>query len=327
MTEQSNIVILDGYTVNPGDNPWDSLKALGRCSVYDRTADELTLERAKSADILLVSKVRLDEAVLEALPNLKYISMLATGYNNVDVAAAGKRGIPVSNVPAYSSESVVQATFALLLELAMHAGLHDTSVKAGEWVACPDFAYWKTPLLELSGLTLGIVGYGAIGRGVARVAAAFGMKVIAYAPRIPQDTGSVPVRFVELEELFASADVVSLHCPQTPDNGGFVNARLLGMMKSSALFLNLARGGLVNEADLAQALHDGRIAGAGLDVVAREPMVADNPLLHAPNCVFTPHIAWASLAARKRLMAIVTANVAAFLAGAPINVVNRQILK
>lgn len=327
MTEQSTIVILDGYTVNPGDNPWDSLKALGRCSVYDRTADELTLERAKSADILLVSKVRLDEAVLEALPNLKYISMLATGYNNVDVAAAGKRGIPVSNVPAYSSESVVQATFALLLELAMHAGLHDTSVKAGEWVACPDFAYWKTPLLELSGLTLGIVGYGAIGRGVARVAAAFGMQVIAYAPRIPQDAGSVPVRFVELEELFATADVVSLHCPQTPDNGGFVNARLLGMMKSSALFLNLARGGLVNEADLAQALHDGRIAGAGLDVVAREPMVSDNPLLHAPNCIFTPHIAWASLAARKRLMAIVTANVAAFLAGAPINVVNRQFLK
>ena len=327
MAEQPRIVILDGYTVNPGDNPWDALDRLGACTIHDRTPPELVLERAKNADILLVSKVRLDEAVLDTLPNLTYISMLATGYNNVDVAAAGRRGILVSNVPAYSSESVVQATFALLLELAMHAGLHDASVKAGDWVACPDFAYWKTPLLELSGLTMGIVGYGAIGRGVARVAAAFGMNVIAHAPRIPQDAGGVPVRFVGLDELFASADVVSLHCPQTPDNGGFVNARLLGVMKPGALFLNLARGGLVNEADLAQALRDGRIAGAGLDVVAHEPMLADNPLLHAPNCIFTPHIAWATLAARKRLTATVAANVAAYLDGAPINVVNRLYLK
>lgn len=327
MTEKSNIVILDGYTVNPGDNPWDSLQALGACTIYDRTPADLTLERARNADVILVSKVRLDEAALEALPNLKFISMLATGYNNVDVAAAGRRGIPVSNIPAYSTESVVQATFALLLELAMHAGLHDASVKAGDWVACPDFAYWKTPLLELNGLTLGIVGYGAIGRAVARVGAAFGMKIIAHAPRIPQDAGSVPVRFVALDELFATADVVSLHCPQTPENGGFVNARILGLMKPGALLLNLARGGLVNEADLAQALRDGRIAGAGLDVVAHEPMLADNPLLQAPNCIFTPHIAWASLAARKRLTAIAAANVAAYLDGAPVNVVNGQFLK
>jgi glycerate dehydrogenase len=327
MMEKTDIVILDGYTINPGDNPWDSLKALGNCTIYDRTPSEHKLERARDAEIILLSKVKLDESTLEALPNLKYISMLATGYNNVDVAAAGRLGIPVSNVPAYSTESVAQATFALLLELAMHAGLHDASVKAGEWISCPDHSYWKTPLVELDGLTLGIVGYGTIGRAVARIGTAFGMKILAYAPRIPQDSGSVPVSFVPLEELFASSDVVSLNCPQTPENGGFVNARLLGLMKQSAFLLNLARGGLVNEADLALALRSGRIAGAGLDVVAHEPMLADNPLLSAPNCLFTPHIAWASLAARRRLTAVVTANVAAFLAGTPINVVNGQFMK
>ncbi|MDD2734961.1 MAG: D-2-hydroxyacid dehydrogenase [Desulfuromonadaceae bacterium] len=327
MTEHTNIVILDGYTINPGDNPWDSVKALGNCAIYDRTVPELKLERARDAEIILISKVNLDEAVLDALPKLKYISLLATGYNNVDVAAAGRRGIPVSNIPAYSTESVAQTTFALLLELAQQVGLHDASVKAGDWVSCPDHCYWKTPLLELDGLTLGIVGYGTIGKAVARIGAAFGMKIIAYAPRIPQDVGPVHVRFVPLEELFATADVVSLNCPQTQENSGFVNARLLGLMKPGAFLLNLARGGLVNEGDLAQALHSGQLAGAGLDVVAHEPMLADNPLLKAPNCVFTPHIAWASLAARKRLMAIVTANVASFIAGSPVNVVNRQFLK
>ncbi|HIJ89079.1 MAG TPA: D-2-hydroxyacid dehydrogenase [Desulfuromonadales bacterium] len=327
MTKNSNIVILDGYTINPGDNPWDPVEVLGNCTIYDRTPPERKLERAGAAEIILLSKVKLDEAALDALPKLKYISMLATGYNNVDVAAAGRRGIPVSNIPAYSTESVVQTTFALLLELAQHVGLHDASVKAGEWISCPDHCYWKTPLLELDGLTLGIIGYGTIGQAVARVGAAFGMKIIAYAPRIPQDAGSVPVRFMPLEELFATADAISLNCPQTPENGGFVNARLLGLMKSSAFLLNLARGGLVNEADLAVALHSGQLAGAGLDVVAHEPMAADNPLLKAPNCIFTPHIAWASLAARKRLMVIVAANIAAYLAGTPINVVNQQFLK
>lgn len=327
MSGKTNIVILDGYTINPGDNPWDPVTALGDCSIFDRTPADLKFERARDAEIVLLSKVKLDEAALSALPKLKYISMLATGYNNVDVAAAGRLGITVSNVPAYSTESVVQTTFALLLELAMHVGLHDASVKAGEWVSCPDHAYWKTPLLELDGLTLGIVGYGTIGQAVARVGAAFGMKIIAYAPRIPQNAGSTPVEFVTLDELFASADAISLNCPQTPDNGGFVNARLLALMKPSAYLLNLARGGLVNEADLAEALRSGQLAGAGLDVVAHEPMLADNPLLHAPNCIFTPHIAWASLAARKRLTAIVAANVASYLAGKPINVVNGQFLK
>lgn len=327
MTKQPEIVILDGYTINPGDNPWSPVAALGSCKIYDRTPPELKLERARGAEIILTSKCKLDAATLEALPNLAYISMLATGYNNVDVAAAGKLGIPVSNVPAYSTESVAQTAFALLLELATAVGIHDASVKAGEWIRCPDHAYWKTSILELDGLTLGIVGYGTIGRAVARVGAAFGMKVIAYSPRIPQAPGPIPVRFVPLEELFASSDVISLNCPQTADNEGFVNSALLAVMKRSSLLINVARGGLVNETDLADALRKGTIAGAGLDVVAHEPMRADNPLLTAPNCIFTPHIAWASLAARRRLMNIVAANVSAFLSGSPINLVNAQFLK
>jgi len=326
MTTTPNIVILDGYTINPGDNPWSQVEALGNCVIYDRTPPELKLERARDADIILTSKCKLDASLLEALPNLKYVSMLATGYNNVDVAAAGKRGIPVSNVPAYSTESVVQTTFALLLELATAVGIHDAAVKAGEWVRCPDHAFWKTSIVELDGLTLGIVGYGTIGRAVARVGAAFGMRIVAYAPRIPQESGPTPVRFVALEELFASADVVTLNCPQTAENEGFVNSGLLAVMKPSAFLINVARGGLVNEADLAGALRAGVIAGAGLDVVAHEPMLADNPLLTAPNCIFTPHIAWASLAARRRLMAIVAANVASYLSGAPVNLVNAPYL-
>ncbi len=316
------IVILDGYTINPGDNPWTPVEALGDCTVYDRTPAELVLERAQDAEILLISKVKLTEAVIASLPNLRYISLLATGYNNVDVAAASKRGIPVSNVPAYSTESVVQTAFALLLELTTQVGLHDAAVKAGEWVRCPDHAFWKSSILELDGLTMGIVGYGTIGRALARVAAAFGMQIIAHAPRIPADPGPVAVRFVPLDELFSTADVVSLNCPQTPENTGFVNSRILSLMKPSAFFLNVARGGLVNEADLADALNRGVIAGAGLDVVAHEPMLADNPLLPAANCIFTPHIAWASLAARKRLMTIVAGNITAFLGGAAVNVVN-----
>ncbi len=316
------IVILDGYTINPGDNPWTPVAAQGECTIYERTPPELVLERAKGAEIILTSKAGLSAAILPQLPGLRYISLLATGYNNVDVAAAARMGIPVSNVPAYSTESVAQTAFALLLELATRVGLHDAAVKSGEWVRCPDHAFWKTSIVELDGLTMGIVGYGTIGRAVARIAHAFGMQVIAHAPRIPADPGATPVRFVSLEELFALADVVSLNCPQTPENSGFVNARLLASMKPGAFLLNVARGGLVNEADLAAALNNGTIAGAGLDVVAHEPMLADNPLLAATNCIFTPHLAWASLAARKRLMGIVAANIAAFLAGKPVNVVN-----
>lgn len=326
MENRANIVILDGYTINPGDNPWSPLESLGNCTIYDRTPPALKLDRARDAEIILLSKVKLDAETLSALPKLKYISLLATGYNNVDVAAAGALGIPVSNVPAYSTESVAQTTFVLLLELAVNVAAHDAAVKAGEWIRCPDHSFCKTPIVELDGLTIGIVGYGVIGKAVARIAAAFGMRVIAYAPRILLDSGPVPVTFVPLEELFATADVVTLNCPQTEENTGFVNTGLLGVMKSSAFLINVARGGLINEGDLAHALRLGQIAGAALDVVAYEPMIAENPLLSAPNCIFTPHIAWASLAARRRLMGIVAANVTSFLGGSPLNVVNSQFL-
>lgn len=322
MPEDPSIVILDGYTINPGDNPWDAVTALGRCSIYDRTPAELVLKRAAGAEVILTSKVKLTAAVLQQLPDLRFISLLATGYNNVDVEAAGRLGITVSNVPAYSTDSVAQTTFALLLELTTHAGLHDQAVKQGEWVRSPDHSFWKRPIVELAGLTLGIVGFGAIGRAVARIGNAFGMQVVAYTPRPPVAPEFPLVRFVSLDELFSQADVVSLNCPQTADNSGFVNATLLERMKRSAFLINVARGGLVNESDLAAALRDGVIAGAGLDVVAVEPMLPENPLLQAPNCIFTPHIAWASLAARQRLTAIVAANLAGYLQGKPINVVN-----
>lgn len=321
-----HIVILDGYTINPGDNPWDPVMARGELTVYDRTPPELLLERAALADIILTSKCRLNDDVLAALPNLKYVSLLATGYNNVDVAAAGARGIPVANIPAYSTESVAQAIFALLLELTNGSGLHDRAVKSGEWCAAPDFSFCKQPLVELHGLTLGIIGYGAIGRAVGRIGSAFGMRIIAHTPRIPAEPGPTPVEFVSLDELLTTADVVSLNCPQTTDNTGFINKSTLGRMKPTAFLINAARGGLVHEADLAAALQDGIIAGAGLDVVAVEPMLPGNPLLAAPNCIITPHIAWASLAARKRLMNILAHNISSYISGTPVNVVNRPYL-
>lgn len=327
MSNALKIVILDGYAINPGDNPWDEVSVLGDCTVYDRTPPDLVLERATGAQVILLSKVKITSDLLGKLPDLRFISMLATGYNNVDVEAAGRKGVAVSNVPAYSTDSVVQTAFALILELATHVGLHDQAVKAGEWIRSPDPSFWKCPIIELAGLTIGIVGFGTIGRAIARVALAFGMHVIAYAPRPPEASLFPEVRFVTVEELFSQSDIVSLNCPQTAENGGFVNRNLLSSMKRTAMLINVARGGLVNEVDLASALCEGVIAGAGLDVVAHEPMLPDNPLLLAPNCVFTPHIAWASLAARKRLTRIVAANIAAYMNGAPINVVNSRWLK
>jgi glycerate dehydrogenase len=323
------IIVLDGYTVNPGDNPWDALAALGDLTVYDRTPPELLLERAGGADILLVNKTGLDDAVLTALPRLRFIAVLATGYNVVDLAAAGRSGIPVSNVPEYSSLAVAQHTIALLLELTNRVGLYDGAVKDGEWSASMDFSFCRAPLTELAGKTMGIVGFGRIGRAVGRIAAALGMEVIVHTPHPPQGADIPPgvLRFVGLEELFAIADVVSLHCPLTSVNTGFVDAALLGRMRPSAMLLNTARGALINEQDLAEALNNGKLAGAALDVVSREPIPADNPLLMARNCLITPHIAWAALAARQRLMAQSAANVAAFLAGRPQNVVNASFLE
>jgi glycerate dehydrogenase len=314
------IVVLDGHTANPGDLDWRELAALGECTVHARTPRELTVARAADAPLVLTNKVVLDAAVLAALPALRYVGVLATGYNVVDLPAADARGIVVTNIPAYSTASVVQLTFGLLLELTLGVGHHARAVHEGRWAASPDFAFYDWPLVELDGLTLGIVGFGRIGQAVARVAQALGMSVQAHvrSPR-PAPDG---VRFVDLDTLFATSDVVSCHCPLTPETAGLVNAERLARMKPSAYLLNTSRGPVVNESDLAAALNAGRLAGAGVDVLSTEPPAADNPLLTARNCVITPHVAWATQAARRRLMAIAAANVRAFLAGVPTNVVN-----
>lgn len=316
------IVVLDGHTLNPGDLSWAELEALGECAVYDRSTPAEVVPRAQEAGIALTNKTVLTREQIDALPKLRYIGVLATGYNVVDVAAARARGIPVCNVPTYGTRSVAQHAFALLLELAHRTGHHAQTVRDGRWTRSVDFCYWDYPLLELEGMTMGIVGFGRIGRAVAEVAGAFGMKVLA------SDTccapGSVPpyVQFVDLDRLFAESDVVSLHCPLTPQTNRLVNRERLARMKPTAFLLNTSRGPLVDEAALAGALNEGRLAGAGLDVLAVEPPTAGHPLFSAKNCFITPHIAWATRSARSRLMQTAVANVRAFLAGKPQNVVN-----
>ncbi len=306
--------------MNPGDLSWAELKALGRCEVYDRTPPAQLLPRAAGAEILLTNKTLLAGADLPKLPRLKYIGVLATGTNVVDLAAARARGIPVTNVPTYGTKSVAQMTFALLLELAHHVGHHAQTVREGRWTRNTDFCYWDFPLIELEGLTLGIVGFGRIGRAVADLAAAFGLKVLACDPA----AGAAPpfVCLVEPDTLFRQSDIVSLHCPLTPQTANLVNARRLALMKPTALLLNTSRGPLVDEPALAEALNSGRLAGAALDVLAVEPPPAGNPLFTARNCIITPHLAWATRAARARLMQIAVENVRAFLQGKPQNVVN-----
>ncbi|UCF31084.1 MAG: D-2-hydroxyacid dehydrogenase [bacterium] len=315
------IVVLDGYTLNPGDLSWYGLQALGQCAVHDRTPPERVVERCRDADAVLTNKVLLDAGVINSLPFLRYIGVLATGYNVVDLDAARVRNITVTNVPAYSTRSVTQLVFALLLELAHHAGDHSRAVRAGKWARSRDFTFWDWPLVELDGLTMGIVGYGNIGRGVARVAEAFGMEVLVFT-RNP-DRGNYPeVRFAELEVLFAESDVVTLHCPLTPETEGLVNAERLALMGEKAFLINTSRGPVVDESALADALNDGRIAGAAVDVLSQEPPHPTNPLLGARNCIVTPHIGWATGAARARLMDTVTENLRAWIEGRPENVVN-----
>jgi len=317
-----NIVVLDGYTLNPGDNPWDDVARLGALQVYDRTRPDEVVQRARNARIALINKTVLDADAIGALPDLRFIAVLATGYNVVDVVAARRRGIPVSNVPEYGTTAVAQHTLALLLELCHRVGDHARAVAAGEWAASPDFSFWLAPPVELTGLTIGLVGFGRIGRRVAALAHACGMRVIAHTAH-PHDAPSYAgFAWRSIAELFADADVVSLHCPLTADNARFVNAALLARMKPSAVLLNTARGGLIDEAALAAALAAGRLAGAAVDVLSSEPPRPDNPLLGTRNCILTPHMAWASRAARRELMAATVRNIEAFLAGAPINVVN-----
>ena len=316
------IVVLDGHTLNPGDLNWSPLLELGeRPEIYERTAPQDTITRAAEAEIVLTNKVVLDRDALARLPKLRYVGILATGVNVIDLDAARERGIVVTNVPAYSTASVVQLTLALLLELTQRVGHHANSVRQGNWVKSKDFAYWDFPLVELDGLTMGLVGFGSIAQGVARVAQSLGMRVLA--TRRSQQPLEVPdVRTVDLDTLFRESDVLSVHCPLTPETRGLVNAARLATMKPSAYVLNTSRGPVVNEADLADALNTGRIVGAGLDVLSTEPPAADNPLLNAKNCIVTPHIAWATKAARGRLLATVVANVRAFLDGHPQNVVS-----
>lgn len=317
------VVVLDGYTLNPGDNPWTALEKQGEFTVYDRTPVSEVVSRAKRADAVLVNKVRLPADVLAHLPDLKYIGVLATGYDVVDVNAAAERGIPVCNIPAYGSQAVAQHVFALVLALCRRVEAHAAGVAQGRWGAAEDWCYWDFPQVGLAGKTMGIVGFGAIGGHVGKIASAFGMDVVGHTlgPRREPDFG--PFRYAEsIEEVFVQGDVVSLHCPLTPENKGFVNSGMLGRMKPSAYLVNTARGPLVNEADLARALTSGVIAGAGLDVLATEPPDGGNPLLSMPNCLITPHVAWATLEARKNLMNTAAENVAAWAAGKPQNVVN-----
>ncbi|MGB9603227.1 MAG: D-2-hydroxyacid dehydrogenase [Limisphaerales bacterium] len=315
------IVVLDGYTMNPGDLSWDGLRSVGDCAIYDRTPCELVIERARDAEIVLTNKVVIDRAVIESLPKLRYIGVLATGYNVVDISAAKERRIVVTNVPNYSTMSVAQLTFSLLLELTNHVAIHDQSVKSGQWAKSPDFCYWKTPLIELDGLTLGIIGFGKIGRAVAKIGQSFGMKVVAFSPSM-RHAPQPGVRFGEINDIFASGDVVSLHCPLTEQTEKIVNSETLSMMKPTAFLINTGRGGLVDEQALADALNSGKIAGAAVDVLSTEPPSADNPLLTAKNIIITPHIGWATKAARIRLMQTVVDNIKAFLSGNPKNVVN-----
>lgn len=314
------IVVLDGYTANPGDLSWNGLQSLGECTIYDRTTPEQLLERAAGAEMLLTNKVVITAQHLAALPELRYIGVLATGYNVVDTAAARERGIIVTNIPSYSTASVGQMVFAHILNITQQVKHHSDEVRKGRWADCPDFSFSDTPLIELLGKKIGLVGLGQTGFHTARIALGFGMKVRAFTSKSPLQLPP-EIRKMELDALFRECDIISLHCPLTEATRGMVNAERLALMKPTAVLINTARGPLVNEQDLADALNQGRIYAAGLDVLSSEPPRADNPLLIARNCFITPHIAWASKAARERLMTIMTENVKAFLDGKAVNVV------
>ncbi len=315
------IVVLDAYAGNPGDLSWDGMRKLGDCAIYDRTAPGDVVARAQGAEIVLTNKVVIDRKVIEALPRLKYIGVIATGYNVVDVAAASERGIVVTNVPAYSTNSVAQLVFAHLLNICDQVEHYTQEVHQGAWSRSADFTYINTPIIELAGKTMGIVGLGHIGQAVARIALALGMHVQAFTSKA-QEALPQGITKADLDTLFATSDVVTLHCPLTDSTRGMVDARRLGLMKSTAILINTARGQLIDDMALAQALKSGKLLAAGIDVMSQEPPAATNPLLGLDNCYFTPHIGWASKEARVRLIDVITRNVAAFLKGSPINVVN-----
>lgn len=316
------IVILDGYTENPGDLSWDGFEKLGELIVYDRTPCEKIIERIGKADAVIVNKTPIDKATLEACPNIRYIGVLATGYNVVDVNAAKEKGIAVCNIPTYGTDAVAQFAIALLLEVCHHVAHHSQAVHEGRWENNADWCFWDYPLIELAGKTMGIVGFGRIGQATGRIAKALGMKVIAYDEHA-NDSGSMIAEYVSLDALFAQSDVISLHCPLFPSTEGIINKENIAKMKDGVIIINNSRGQLIHEADLAEALNSGKVYAAGLDVVSSEPINGNNPLLKAKNCIITPHISWAPKESRKRLMDIAVNNLAAFIDGNPINVVNK----
>ena len=318
------IVNLDSYALNPGDLDWSPLKELGDCTFYDRTPvndDNEILKRIGDAEIVLTNKTPLDEHVISTAPNLKYIGVTATGYNVIDTEAATKANIPVTNIPTYGTDAVAQFTFALLLEITSHVGLHNQLVHDGRWSSNPDFTFWAKPLMELQGKTLGLIGFGSIAKKVAEIGHTFSMNIIFYNHRPKTDLPNY-VKQVSLEELYQQSDIISLHVPQTPETTEMINQEAISQMKDGVILINTARGGLISEKDVADALNDSKIAAAGVDVVQKEPIPADSPLLSAKNCYITPHIAWAPRETRNRLLGIVVDNLQAFLNGEKLNVVN-----
>lgn len=316
------IVVLDGYALNPGDLSWEGIKEMGDVVVHDRTSPDQIVERSRGADVLFTNKTPVREAVIRQLPDLKFIGVLATGYNIIDVKAARERGVIVSNIPDYGSYSVAQLTLALLLELCHHVQRHSDSVHEGKWASSKDWCFWDYPLVELAGKTMGIIGFGSIGQKVGDMATAFGMKLLGTARRQSDQSHRKNFRWADIGELLEESDVVSIHCPLTPDTEGMINAQSLRRMKKHAFLINTSRGPIIVDQDLADALNDGVISGAGIDVLSVEPPPNDNPLFNAKNCIITPHIAWATREARKRLMDMAANNLRAFVKGSPVNVVS-----
>ncbi|CUH96855.1 hypothetical protein P22_2966 [Propionispora sp. 2/2-37] len=316
------MVVLDGYTLNPGDLSWSALERIGQCTVYDRTPADKIIERIGDAQIVITNKTPITREIFAACPQIGYVGVLATGYNVVDVAAAKERNIVVTNIPTYGTSAVSQFVFALLLEICHHVGAHDAAVRSGQWVKSGDFSFWNYPLIELKDKTMGIIGFGRIGQATARIANAFGMKVLAYDNSPNKTLETEWLQYVELEELYAKADVISLHCPLFPATQGMINAASLAKMKPGVIIINTSRGPLIVEKDLAAALQSGQVFAAAFDVVETEPIPADSPLLQAPHCILTPHIAWAPKESRARLLNIAVENITAYLAGKPVNVVS-----
>lgn len=320
------IVVLDGFTLNPGDLDWKGLEAIGECTVYDRTSltnVQEAIDRIGDAEIVFTNKTPMPKALFDACPNIKFVGVLATGYNVVDVNAAKEKGIPVTNIPTYGTSAVGQFTIALLLEICHHIGYHNDAVHNGKWESNPDWCFWDYPLMELDGKTMGIIGYGRIGQSTGKIAQALGMKVLAYDEYKNLDLVTETCKYVELDELLKQSDVIALHCPLFPATQGIINKENIEKMKDGVIILNDSRGPLIVEKDLADALNSGKVAAAGLDVVSTEPIKGDNPLLHAKNCIITPHIAWAPKESRKRLMDIAVNNLQSFITGKPVNVVNK----